>query len=61
MRALDIARQLGDKRGVAVSLNAMAVNARDRGDIAVAHALFEESLVLWRELGDQKAGRSLSQ
>ena len=59
--SLDIARQLGDKRGVAVSLNALGVNARNRGDIAVAHALFEESLVLWRELGDQKAGRSFSQ
>ncbi len=30
-------------------------------DVAVAHSLFEESLVLWRELGDQKAvARSLS-
>jgi predicted ATPase len=57
----DIARQLGDKTGVAVSLNARAVLARDRGDIVIAHALFEESLVLWRELCDQKAvARSLS-
>jgi predicted ATPase len=57
----DIARQLGDKTGVAVSLNAQAVLTRDRGDVAIAHALFEESLVLWRELGDQKAvARSLS-
>ena len=29
---LDIARQLGDKQSVAVSLNALAVIARDRGD-----------------------------
>ncbi len=57
----DIARQLGDKTGVAVSLNAMAVLACDRGDVAIARALFEESLVLWRELGDQKAvARALS-
>src|SRR6202521_1035247 len=57
----DIERQLGDKTGVDVSLNALAVFARGRGDIVVAHALFEESLVLWRELGDQKAvARSLS-
>jgi tetratricopeptide (TPR) repeat protein len=57
----DIARQLGDKTGVAVSLNALAVLTRDRGDIAKAHALFEESLALWRELGDLKAvARSLS-
>ena len=53
--------QLGDKTGVAVSLNALAVFARDRGDVEVAHVLFEESLVLWRELGDQKAvARALS-
>jgi predicted ATPase len=59
--SLDIARKLGDKRGVAVSLNALAVDARDRGDVAVAHSLFEESLMVWRELGDQKAvARSLS-
>ena len=31
--SLDIARQLGDKQGVAVSLNALAVNARDRGEL----------------------------
>src|ERR1700691_395127 len=57
----DIARQLGDKMGVAVSLNALAVIASDRGDVAIARALFEEGLVLWRELGDQKAvARALS-
>ena len=59
--SLDIARQLGDKQGVAVSLNALGVLVRDRGDVAVAHSLFEENVVLWRELGDQKAvARSLS-
>jgi predicted ATPase len=59
--ALDIARQLGDKRGIAVSLNALGVNDRNRGEAAVAHSLFEESLLLWRELGDQKAvARALS-
>jgi predicted ATPase/serine/threonine protein kinase len=57
----DIARQLGDNTGVAVSLNALAVLAFDRGDVAIARSLFEESLVLWRELGDQKAvARALS-
>ena len=56
-----IARQLGDKTGVAVSLNALAVFTRDRGDVATAHALFEESLREWRELGDLKAvARALS-
>jgi predicted ATPase len=57
----DIALQLGDKTGAAVSLNALAVLKRDRGDIATAHALFDESLELWRELGDLKAvARGLS-
>jgi predicted ATPase len=57
----DIARHLGDKMGVAVSLNALAVVASDRCDVATARALFEEGLVLWRELGDQKAvARALS-
>jgi predicted ATPase/serine/threonine protein kinase len=57
----DIGRQLGDRTGVAVSLNGLAVLARDRGDISTAHALFEESLELWRELGDLKAvARALS-
>ena len=56
-----IALALGDKRGIAVSLNARAVHARDRGDIPAARALFEETLALWRELGDLLAvARSLS-
>jgi len=59
--SLDITRQLHDKQGVAVSLNALAVIAKGRGDVAVAHSLFEESLAVWRELGDLKAvARSLS-
>jgi predicted ATPase/DNA-binding winged helix-turn-helix (wHTH) protein len=59
--SLDIARQLDDGQGVAVSLNALAVLAQDRGDITVAHALFEESLEVWRELGDSKdVARALS-
>jgi predicted ATPase/DNA-binding winged helix-turn-helix (wHTH) protein len=57
----DIAHQLGDKTGVAVSLNALAVMACDRGDVRLARALFEENLLLWRELGDRKAvARALS-
>ncbi len=60
--SLDIARQLGDKQGAAVSLNALGVNARNRRDLAAAQARFEESLTLWREWdGDQKAvARALS-
>jgi predicted ATPase len=59
--SLDITRQLGDKQGVAVSLNALAVLGRDRGAVEVARFQFEDALQLWRELGDQKAiARALS-
>src|ERR1700730_13954279 len=50
--SLQIARKLGDERGVAVCLNALAVHARDRGDIALSRRLFEECLALWRRFGD---------
>jgi predicted ATPase/tRNA A-37 threonylcarbamoyl transferase component Bud32 len=59
--SLEIGRLLGDKRSIAVSLNALAVGARDRGDLAASRALFEESLTLWRELHDALAvARALS-
>jgi predicted ATPase len=57
----ECARRLGDKTGVAVSLNALGVLTRDRGDVPTAQAMMEESLLLWRELGDLKAvARGLS-
>ena len=60
-RIMEIARQSGDKQSAAVYLNAIAIIARDRGDLTVARSLLEESLMLWRELGDQKSvARSLS-
>ena len=59
--SLEVARQLGDKQGAAVSLNALGTMARVQGHLAVAPPLLEESLALWRELGDQKAiARALS-
>ena len=59
--SLEIARELEDKWAVAVSLNALAVNARDRGEVANSLSLFEESLAIWRELGDRAAiARALS-
>jgi predicted ATPase len=57
----DIARRVGDKTGLAISLNAQGVFARDRGAMAKAQGMFQESLELWRELGDPKAiARALS-
>lgn len=59
--SLEIARESGDKWGIAVSLNARAVLARDGGDVAASRSLSEESLKLWRELGDNvTVARSLS-
>jgi tetratricopeptide (TPR) repeat protein len=59
--SLEIARGLDDKHGIAVSLNALAVHARDRGDVKASLHLLEQSLALWRESGDQLAvARSLS-
>ena len=49
--SLQIARKLGDERGVAVCLNALAVHARDRGDITLSRRLFEDTLALWRGIG----------
>jgi predicted ATPase len=59
--SLGLARQLGDKRSIAVSINALAVNSRDLRDLDGARKLFEESLVLWRDLQDEPAvARALS-
>jgi predicted ATPase/serine/threonine protein kinase len=59
--SLEIARELKDDSGVAVSLNALAVFSRDRGELAAAGALFEESLALCRQSGDgMAAARALS-
>jgi tetratricopeptide (TPR) repeat protein len=52
---------LEDKQSIAVSLNALAVTARDRGEVAASRSLFEESLAVWRDLGDSRVvARSLS-
>ena len=57
----DISRELGDKAGVAIAHNALAVFARDRGHLIEANKLFEESLGIWRESGDLLAvARALS-
>lgn len=44
--------KLNDHRGVAVALNALAVNARDRGELADASSLFEQCVAIWKDLGD---------
>src|SRR5579871_2288469 len=55
-----IYEELGDEWGIAVSLNAIAVSARDRGDYATAQYNFERSLACLRRLPDRAAiARSL--
>jgi predicted ATPase/DNA-binding winged helix-turn-helix (wHTH) protein len=54
-QSLSLYEDLGDESGIAVSLNALAVTARDRGDYASAQTNFERSLACWRMLSDSVA------
>jgi len=54
-QSLALYKELGDQWGIAASLNALAVSARDRGDYGSAQSLFERSLKCWRTLSDQLA------
>jgi predicted ATPase/DNA-binding winged helix-turn-helix (wHTH) protein len=54
-QSLSLYEELGDESGIAVSLNALAVSARDRGDYARAQSNFERSLACWRMLPDRLA------
>jgi predicted ATPase len=49
---LNVSRELGDRRGVAVELNALAIGAQLENDLPRSRALLEESVELWKELGD---------
>ena len=52
-RALSLAREVGARELVAVSLPTLATTARSDGDLALAARLFEEGLVLSAEIGDR--------
>ena len=54
-QSLSLYEELGDESGIAASLNALAVSARDRGDYASAQSNFERSLACWRMLSDRLA------
>jgi len=54
-QSLALYEELGDQSGVAASLNALAVSARDRGDYPSAQTNFERSLACWRMLSDRSA------
>jgi predicted ATPase/class 3 adenylate cyclase len=46
-------RELGDRRGIALSLDRLGMAAWRRGDFRAARVLMEEDLALFREMGDQ--------
>jgi predicted ATPase/serine/threonine protein kinase len=50
--SLDTCVGLDDNRGVAVALNALGVNARDRGELTDASLLFERCSAIWKDFGD---------
>ena len=54
-QSLSLYEELGDQPGIAASLNALAVSARDRGDYVSAQGNFERSLACWRMLSDRLA------
>jgi len=54
-QSLSLYEELSDESGIAASLNALAVSARDRGDYSAAQSNFERSLACWRMLSDRLA------
>jgi predicted ATPase/DNA-binding winged helix-turn-helix (wHTH) protein len=54
-RSLNLYEQTEDRWGIAASLNALGITARDRGDYQAALSRFERSLAGWRMLPDRLA------
>ena len=54
-QSLSLYEELGDQWGIAASLNALGITARDRGDYSLAQANLERSLACWRMLPDRLA------
>ena len=54
-QSLSLYEELDDQSGIAASLNALAVSARDRGDYVSAQSYFERTLACWRMLSDRLA------
>lgn len=53
--SLALYEKLDDPWGIAASLNALGISARDRGDYSLAQSNFERSLACWRMLPDRLA------
>jgi predicted ATPase/DNA-binding winged helix-turn-helix (wHTH) protein len=54
-QSLSLYEERGDDAGIAASLNALGVSARDRGDYTAAQANLERSLASWHVLSDRSA------
>jgi predicted ATPase/DNA-binding CsgD family transcriptional regulator/predicted negative regulator of RcsB-dependent stress response len=53
--AMDLRAKLGDRRGVSLAMNNLALMALDEGDFVVARANLEQALVIKRQLGDRNS------
>lgn len=58
-QSLALYRQLGDKWGIAATLNGIGYTIHEQGDFPRATSFYEESLALFRELGDKRASAYL--
>jgi len=59
-QGLTLYEELDHAPGIAASLNALAITARDRADYASAQSYFERSLACWRLLSEPAGDRALS-
>ena len=53
--AMDLRAKLGDRRGVSLAMNNLALMALDDGDLSMARQNLEQALVIKRQLGDQNS------
>ncbi len=53
--AMDLRARLGDRRGVSVAINNLALLELDEGNLRRAQELFEQALAIKRELGEQRS------
>ena len=53
--AMELREDLGDRRGMSVAINNMALLELDDGNLDRARELFEQSLAIKRELGEQRS------
>ena len=55
VRAMELRDELGDRRGMSVSINNLALLELDGGDLERAQQLFEQALAIKREFGERRS------